>query len=87
MAAGRMILRRVCHWVAPRARDPSRHDRGMRSLAAPAGQDSLGSEEPVNIFGSRLFAHQDEPFANIAELLRQIGIEHALTRSRAGRCR
>ncbi len=61
-------------------------DRRVRGLAAAARQDALRGEEAVDVFGARLFAHQDHVVADLAHLLGQVRIENTLAGRRARRC-
>ncbi len=55
----------------------ARYNGRVRSLAAAARQNALGSEEPVNILGPGLLAHENDLLATTAELFGQVSIEDA----------
>ena len=50
-------------------------DRGMRGLAAAAGEDALGGEKAVNVFGLGFLAHQDDLLAGTAQQFRTVGVK------------
>ena len=60
---------------------------GVRGLATATGENALGSEEAVDVFGLGLFAHQDHGFTRPALALGAIGVEHGMAGGGSRRCR
>ena len=50
----------------------------MGGLSAPAGQDSLGGEEPVNVLRLRFLPNQNHLLAELPNSFRLIGVEDGL---------
>ena len=64
-----------------------RDDGRVRSLAAAAGEDALRGEEPVDVLGLGLLAHQDDLRALLAQRLRAVRVEDRVAAGRSGRRR
>ena len=60
----------------------ARHDRGVRRLAAAAGQYALCRKETVDVLGACFLADEDDLLTRVAQFLGDIGIEYALARCR-----
>ncbi len=53
----------------------SSHNGSMGSLASPTGQNRLGSEKAVNVFGLGFLSNQDDALSQCAPPLCSIGVE------------
>ena len=60
---------------------------GMRCLTAATGQNAFGGKKTVDVFRSGLLTHEDDLFAAVTELFRQVGVEDALARGTSRRRR